>query len=143
MGRVHLRTLVVAVGLCLAVGTLGGVAAADHAGDSKIDSNVSVTVNDNGGYFHVLCLGSPTEHDCDKRGALETGPVGVDYEGFNNDSFENRSSRFGDSFVVTANGEEYRFSFTCDLGDEPPAGNPCPVEPPGDDGNESSVRLEG
>jgi len=49
----RLRVLLVAVGIYSAAGVLGGVAAADHAGDSKVDSNVSVAVND-GGYFGVL-----------------------------------------------------------------------------------------
>ena len=82
--------------------------------------------------------GSPTEHDCDKSGELDAGAVKIDYEGFNNDSLDNRYSRFGDRFVFTVDGEEYTLSFTCDLGDEPPEGNPCPVNPPGGD-NESSA----
>jgi hypothetical protein len=138
MRRTTLRALLVVAAVGLAVGVFGGVAAADHAGDSKIDSNTSVTVNDEGGYFHVLCTGSPTEHECDKQGELDAGPAGVDYEGFNDDSLENRSSRFGDRFVVTVDGEEYTFSFTCDLSDEPPEDNPCPVDPPGEDGDDGS-----
>ena len=138
MHRIHLRTITFAVGLCLAVGALGGVAAADHAGDSKVDSNVSVAVNDDGGYFNATCTGSPTEHDCDKRGSLDAGPAGIDYEGFNDDSFRNRSSEFGDSFVFTVDGEEYTVSFSCEFTDEPPEDNPCPVDPPGDDGNGSN-----
>ena len=139
MYRLHLRTVAVAVGLCLAVGALGGVAAADHAGDSRVESNTSVAVNDDGGYFNATCTGSPTEHDCDKNGTLDAGPVGVDYEGYNDDSFRNRSSRFGDRFVVTVDGEEYTVSFTCEFTDEPPEDNPCPVDPPGEDGNGSSA----
>ena len=141
MRRTTLRALLVVAAIGLAVGALGGLAAADHAGDSKIDSNTSVTVNDEGGYFHVLCTGSPTEHDCDKQGELDAGPAGVDYEGFNDDSFENRSSRFGDRFVVTVGDEQFAVAFTCDLSDEPPEDNPCPVDPPGeddDDGNDSN-----
>jgi hypothetical protein len=138
MERLHLRTFVVAVGLCLAVGVLGGVAAADHAGDSKIESNTSVAVNDDGGYFNTTCTGSPTEHECDKSGTLDAGPLGIDYEGFNDDSFRNRSSDFGDSFVFTVDGEEYTFSFRCHFTDSPPEDNPCPVDPPGEDGNQSS-----
>jgi hypothetical protein len=139
MRRTTLRALLVAAAIGLAVGALGGLAAADHAGDSKIDSNTSVTVNDEGGYFHVLCTGSPTEHDCDKSGELDAGPASVDYEGFNNDSLQNRSSRFGDTFVVTVDGEEYTVSFTCDLSDDPPEDNPCPVDPPGDDGGDGEA----
>ena len=138
MRRTTLRALLVVAAIGLAVGAFGGVAAADHAGDSKVDSNTSVTVNDEGGHFHVLCTGSPTEHECDKQGELDAGPAGVDYEGFNDDSLENRSSRFGDRFVVSIDGEEYTFSFTCDLSDEPPEDNPCPVDPPGEDGNDGS-----
>ena len=101
MYRLHLRTVAVAVGLCLAAGALGGVAAADHAGDSKVDSNVSVAVDDDGGYFSVLCAGSPTDHDCDKSGQLGAGPAGVNYRGFNDDSLAGGYSRFGDDDVVT------------------------------------------
>ena len=136
MRQTTLRALLVVAAVGLAVGALGGLAAADHAGDSKVDSNTSVTVNDRGGYFHVLCTGSPTEHDCDKSGELDAGPASVDYEGFNDDSLQNRSSRFGDRFVITVDGEEYTVSFTCDLNDDPPEGNPCPVDSPGDDGGD-------
>ena len=136
MRRTTLRALLVVAAIGLAVGALGGLAAADHAGDSKVDSNTSVTVNDQGGYFHVLCTGSPTEHDCDKSGELDAGPASVDYEGFNDDSLENRSSRFGDRFVVTIGDEQFAVAFTCDLSDEPPEGNPCPVDSPGDDGGD-------
>ena len=139
MHRLHLRTVVVAVGLCLAVGALGGVAAADHAGDSRLESNTSVAVNDDGGYINATCTGSPTEHDCDKHGTLDAGPVGVDYEGYNDDSFRNRSSQFGDSFVFTVDGEEYTVSFSCEFTDEPPEDNPCPADPPGEDGNGSNA----
>ena len=138
-----LRALLVVAAVGLAVGAFGGVAAADHAGDSKVSSNTSVAVNDEGGYFHVLCTGSPTEHECDKQGELDAGPAGVDYEGFNDDSLENRSSRFGDRFVVTIDGEEYTFSFTCDLSDEPPEDNPCPVDPPGEDGDDGDDGDDG
>ena len=137
MQRLGLRAVLVAAGLCLAVGALGGVAAADHAGDSTVDSNASVTVDD-GGYFHVLCTGSPTDHDCDKSGELDAGPASVDYEGFNNDSLEGRYSRFGDTFVVTVDGEQYTVAFTCEFMDEPPEDNPCPVDPPGDEGGDAS-----
>ena len=143
MRRTTLRALLVVAAIGLAVGALGGLAAADHAGDSKIDSNTSVTVNDEGGYFHVLCTGSPTEHDCDKSGELDAGPASVDYEGFNSDSLQNRSSRFGDTFVFTVDGEEYTVSFTCDLSDDPPEDNPCPVDPPGDDGGNSEDSEDG
>jgi len=134
MQRPSLRALLVAVGLCLAVGALGGVAAADHAGDSTVDSNASVTVNDDGGYFSAYCTGSPTDHDCDKSGELDAGPASVDYEGFNDDSLEGRYSRFGDTFVVTVDDERYTVAFTCEFTDEPPEDDPCPVDPPGDDG---------
>lgn len=146
MHRLHRRTLVLAVGLCLAVGVLGGVAAADHAGDSEVDSNTSVTVNDYGGYFHTHCTGSPTTHECDKDGELNGEGFAIDYEGFNNDSFEGRYSRFGDTFVFTVDGEEHTFSFTCEFTDEPPSENPCPVDPPGnssDDGGDASSERRG
>lgn len=120
--------VVAAVGL--AVGALGGVAAAQDLGDSTVDSNTSVTINDEGGYFHALCIGSPIDHECDKRGELDAGPVAIDYQGFNNDSVDGRYSRFGDTFVVTIDGEPYTFGFTCEFTDDPPAENPCPVEPP-------------
>ena len=138
MRRTTLRALLVVAAISLAVGAFGGVAAADHAGDSKVDSNTSVTVNNQGGYFHVLCTGSPTEHECDKQGELDAGPAGVDYEGFNDDSLENRSSRFGDRFVFTVGDEQFAVAFTCDLSDEPPENNPCPVDPPGEDGDDGS-----
>ena len=93
--------LLVAVGIYSAAGVLGGVAAADHAGDSKVDSNVSVAVDDDGSYFSVLCAGSPTDHDCDKSGQLGAGPASVDYRGFNDDSLAGGYSRFGDDDVVT------------------------------------------
>ena len=41
--------------------------------------------------------------------------------------------------MVTADGEEYTVSFTCDLGDDPPEGNPCPVDSPGDDGGDGEA----
>ena len=133
MQRFSFRVLLAAVGLCLAAGALGGVAAADHAGDSKVNSNVSVAVDDDGGYFSVLCTGSPTDHDCDKSGRLDAGPAAVDYRGFNNDSLENCSSRFGDTFVFTIDGEEYTVAFTCEFTDEPPEESPCR---PGGDGED-------
>lgn len=135
MRQPHLRALLVVAAVCLAVGALGGVAAAQDLGDSEIDSNTSVTVNDEGGYASVECVGSPTEHECDKSGALDAGPVEIDYEGFNDDSLENRSSNFGDHFVITVGGQQFTVGFTCDIGLEPPEGNPCPVEPPEPSGN--------
>ena len=136
MRRTTLRALLVVAAIGLAVGAFGGVAAADHAGDSSVDANATVLVLGEGGNGGFVCTGSPTEHECDKQGELDAGPAGVDYEGFNDDSLENRSSRFGDRFVVTVDGEEYTFSFTCDLSDEPPEDNPCPVDPPGEDGDD-------
>ena len=124
--------LLVAVGLCLAVGALGGVAAADHAGDSKVDSNVSVAVDD-GGYFRVLCTGSPTDHDYDKSGRLDAGPASVDYRGFNNDSLAGGYSRFGDNIVVTVGDRQYTVAFTCEFTDEPPEGSPCRPDGDGED----------
>ena len=129
MHRLHLRTLAVAVGLCLAVGALGGVAAADHAGDLKI----SVAVDDDGGYFSVLCTGSPTDHDCDKSGRLDAGPASVDYRGFNNDSLAGGYSRFGDKVVVTVGDRQYTVAFTCEFTDEPPEESPCRPDGDGED----------
>jgi hypothetical protein len=131
MRQPTLRLILVAAAVGLAVGALGGVAAGQDLGDSEIDSNQSVAVNDDGGFLSVECTGSPTEHECDKDGALDAGPVGVDYTGFNDDSFAARSMQFGDHFVVTVAGEEVTVAFTCDLGLEAPDGNPCPVEAPG------------
>jgi len=131
MRQTTLRLVLVVAAVALAVGALGGVAAAQDLGDSEIDSNTSVAVNENGGFASVECTGSPIEHDCDKSGALDAGPLGIDYEGFNDDSFENRSSTFGDRFVITIAGEEFTIAFTCDLGAEAPDGNPCPVDTPG------------
>jgi hypothetical protein len=138
-----LRALLVMAAIGLAVGALGGLAAADHAGDSSVDANATVLVLGEGGNGGFVCTGSPTEHECDKQGELDAGPAGVDYEGFNDDSLENRSSRFGDRFVVTIDGEEYTFSFTCDLSDEPPEDNPCPVDPPGEDGDDGNDGNDG
>lgn len=138
MRQPTVRLLLVVAAVALAVGALGGVAAAQDLGDSEIDSNTSVTVNDDGGFASVECTGSPIEHDCDKRGALDAGPVGIDYEGFNDDSFSERSSRFGDHFVITVAGEEFVVAFTCDLGAEAPDGNPCPVDAPGDGSNQGA-----
>ena len=45
MKRTTLRGLLVVAAIGLAVGALDGLAATDHAGDSKVDSNTSVTVN--------------------------------------------------------------------------------------------------
>ena len=103
--------LSVAVGIYLEAGVLG-VAAADHVGDSKVDSSVSVAVNDDGGYFSVLCTGSPTDHDCDKSGRLDAGPASVDYRGFNDDSLAGGYSRFGDSIVVTVGDRQHTIIFT-------------------------------
>ena len=133
MQRFSFRVLLVAVGLCLAAGALGGVAAADHAGDSKVDSNTSVAVDDDGGYFSVLCTGSPTDHDCDKSGRLDAGPTGVDYRGFNNDSLAGGYSRFGDRFVVTVGDRQYTVAFTCEFTDEPPEESPCRPDGNGED----------
>lgn len=130
MRQTTLRLVLIVAAVGLAVGALGGVAAAQDLGDSEVDSNTSVAVNDDGGYFHATCTGSPLDHECDKRGELDAGPVAVDYEGFNDDSADGRYSRFGDAFVVTVAGEQYTFGFTCAFTVEPPSGNPCPVEPP-------------
>jgi hypothetical protein len=135
MRQAHLRALLAVAAFCLAVGALGGVAAAQDLGASEIDSNTSVTVDDQGGFASVECVGSPTEHDCDKRGALDAGPVAIDYEGFNDDSLEKRSSNFGDTFVITVGDRQFTVAFTCDIGLEAPEGNPCPVEPPDPGGN--------
>ena len=133
MRRTTLRALLVVAAVGLAVGVFGGVAAADHAGDSSVDANATVLVLGEGGNGGLVCTGSPTEHECDKQGELDAGPAGVDYEGFNDDSLENRSSRFGDRFVFTVGDEQFAVAFTCDLSDEPPEDNPCPVDPPGED----------
>lgn len=146
MPTTSLRLLLVVAAVGLAVGALGGVAAAQDLGDSTIDSNTSVTVNDEGGFAHVDCTGSPTEHECDKSGALDAGPLGIDYQGFNDDSLGDESSNFGDSFVVTVGPEEFTIAFTCDLGSEPPEGNPCPVDPPAngsDDGGDAADERRG
>lgn len=119
--------LLVAVG-CLAVGALGGVAAANGVTeDTTIGANESVTVGENGGEGGFVCKGTVTDHDCDKAGELEAGPASVDYDGFNDDSLEGRESAFGDRFVITADGESAVVAFTCEFDDDPSAENPCPV----------------
>ena len=138
MRRTTLRALLVVAAIGLAVGAFGGVAAANHAGDSSVDANATVLVLGEGGNGGFVCTGSPTEHECDKQGELDAGPAGVDYEGFNDDSLENRSSRFGDRFVFTVGDEQFAVAFTCDLSDEPPEDNPCPVDPPGEDGDDGN-----
>ncbi len=131
MQRTTVRLVLVVAAAGLALGALGGVAAAQGVGDSVVDVNTSVEAADNGGFADVECTGSPTDHDCTKAGALNAGPLGIDYEGFNDDSLAERSMHFGDTFVITVAGETVTIGFTCDIGLETPDGNPCPVDAPG------------
>jgi hypothetical protein len=122
------RLALLAAVVCLAVGALGGVAAANGVTeDTTIGTNESVTVADNGGYLDVTCTGTVTDHECDKEGELDAGPASVDYEGFNDDSLEDRRSAFGDNFVITADDQGAVVAFTCEFDTSPSAENPCPV----------------
>jgi hypothetical protein len=125
--RPHRLVVLVAVA-CLALGALGGVAAANGVTeDTTIGTNESVTVGDNGGYLDVTCIGTVTDHECDKAGELDAGPASVDYDGFNDDSLEDRRSAFGDHFVITVDDQGAVVAFTCDIDTDPSAENPCPV----------------
>jgi hypothetical protein len=122
------RLVVLVAVACLAVGALGGVAAANGVTeDTTIGTNESVTVGDDGGYLDVNCIGTVTDHDCDKEGELDAGPASVDYDGFNNDSLADRRSTFGDHFVITVDDKGAVVGFTCAIDTNPSAENPCPV----------------
>lgn len=122
------RLALLAAVVCLAVGALGGVAAANGVtDDTTVGANESVTVGDDGGEGGFVCKGTVTDHDCDKQGQLNAGPASVDYEGFNNESLEDRRSAFGDHFVITVDDEGAVVAFTCEFDDDPAAENPCPV----------------
>ena len=92
-----------------------------------------MAVDDDGGYFRVLCTGSPTDHDCDRSGRLDAGPAGVDYRGFNDDSLAGGYSRFGDDVVVTVGDRQYTVAFTREFTDEPPEESPCRPDGDGED----------
>jgi len=101
--------LSVAVGIYLAAGVLG-VAAADHVGDSKVDSNVS---------WRSTTMAATS--GCSVRGRRRTRlrrerparrrPRGLDYRGFD-DGLAGGYSRFGDSIVVTVGDRQHTITFT-------------------------------
>jgi hypothetical protein len=123
------RVLLLAAVLCLGIGAFAGLTAAeDPTEGTTIDVDIAVDAGDNGGDGSVVCTGAVTDHDCDKGGELDAGPTSVEYDGFNDDSLEERSSAFGDTFVVTVGNESATVGFTCDVGLEAPEGNPCPVD---------------
>lgn len=140
MRTIPLRTATLAVVLCLAVGALSGVAAADPIDEANIGTDVNATVDGQGLEGGFTCVGTPTDHDCDKGGTFTAGPLSVDYRGFNGGSLDNESYALGDTFVVDAGNETLVAGFECDVGTDPEPGNPCPVvlsdEAP-DDGNET------
>jgi hypothetical protein len=122
------RLALVGVAVCLAVGAFGGVAAANGVtNDTTVGADTGITVGDNGGDGGFVCTGTVTDHDCDKEGHVDAGPASVEYDGFNDDSLAERESAFGDTFVITADGEGVLVGFECTIGTEPPEGNPCPV----------------
>ena len=124
------RVLLLTAVLCLAAVAFVGVGAAaeDPTEGTTIDVNIDVDADGEGGDGSVVCTGAVTDHDCDKGGELDAGPTSVEYDGFNDDSLDERSSAFGDTFVVTAGNESATVGFTCEIGLEPSAENPCPVE---------------
>lgn len=124
------RVLLLTAMLCLAAVAFVGVGAAaeDPTEGTTIDVDIAVDADGEGGEGGFVCTGAVTDHDCDKGGQVDAGPTSVTYDGFNDDSLDERSSAFGDTFVVTAGNESATVGFTCELGTEPPAENPCPVE---------------
>jgi hypothetical protein len=123
---------------CLAAGAFGGVAAANGVtNETTVGADTGVTVGEDGGDGGFVCTGTVTDHDCDKEGDLDAGPASVDYEGFNDDSAEERESAFGDHFVVTVDDEGAVVAFTCELDDDPSAANPCPVTVEEHDGQQN------
>jgi hypothetical protein len=130
MRATTIRTLLFAAVLCLAAGAAAGIGAAaeDPTDGTTIDVDIAVDAGGEGGDGSVVCTGAVTDHDCDKGGELGAGPASVEYDGFNDDSLEERSSAFGDTFVVTAGNESATAGFTCEIGLEAPEGNPCPVD---------------
>jgi hypothetical protein len=140
MQTTPLRTATLAVVLCLAVGALSGVAAADPIDEATIGTDVNATVDGQGLEGGFTCAGTPTDHDCDKGGTFSAGPFSVDYRGFNGGSLDNESYALGDTFVVDAGNETLVAGFECEVGTDPEPGNPCPVElsdEAPDDGNET------
>jgi hypothetical protein len=123
------RVILLTAVLCLTIGAFTGLTAAeDPTEGTTIDVDIAVDAGDNGGDGSVVCTGAVTDHDCVKGGELDAGPTSVEYDGFNDDSLEERSSAFGDTFVVTVGNESATVGFTCDIGLEAPEGNPCPVD---------------
>ncbi|MFW5963371.1 MAG: hypothetical protein ACOCQM_00800 [Natronomonas sp.] len=124
------RVVLLTAVLCLAAVAFVGVGAAaeDPTEGTTIDVDIAVDADGEGGDASVVCTGAVTDHDCDKGGELDAGPASVEYDGFNDDSLEERSSAFGDTFVVTVGNESVTVGFTCEVGLEPSAENPCPVD---------------
>lgn len=131
MNETTTRAILVAVAvLFVACGALAGAAAADQHGDDEttVGEYVEVGDEDNGGEGGFECTGEPTDHDCEKEGEASAGPADAEYEGFNGGSYEEGEYDFGDTFVVTGeDGDGAVVGFECDLEDEAPEDNPCPV----------------
>lgn len=136
-----IRVLLVGALLCFAAGAVAGVAAADDPTDgTTIDFDIDAGTDDEGIEGGFTCEGAVTDHDCDKGGEANLGPVHVDYaEGFNGGNLLEGEYAFGDTFIVTVEDEGAAVGFTCEFEDEPPEDNPCPVEfdEAGDDGEDA------